>query len=124
MGTAIIKAIEMVRVRKDQFHANGIPYYRPWIFMITDGAPTDIWQAASERVHSEEQTNGLAFFAVGVGEADMKVLTQIAVRSPLKLQGLKFTELFLWLSASQKRVSAGKPEWKVALPAPEGWAAV
>jgi uncharacterized protein YegL len=124
MGAAIIETLNLLHERKQALKENGIVYYRPWAFLITDGAPTDNWQAAAERVHSEEQANGLAFFAVGVGEADMNILAQIAVRGPLKLQGLKFTELFRWLSASQKRVSASKPEEKVPLPFPEGWAVV
>src|SRR5882724_2078577 len=39
MGAAIEKAIEMVTERKATYRANGISYYRPWIFLITDGGP-------------------------------------------------------------------------------------
>lgn len=124
MGAAIELGLDMLTQRKSIFHLNGAPYYRPWIFLLTDGAPTDAWQNAAERVHSEEQRNGMAFFAVGIGDADMQTLSQIVVRRPLKLQGLKFTELFLWLSASQKRVSASKVGEQVPLPTADGWATV
>jgi uncharacterized protein YegL len=124
MGAAIEHALDLLRQRKNAFHVNAAPYYRPWVFLITDGAPTDSWQGAAERVHTEEKANALTFFAVGVGEADMSTLAQITTRQPLKLQGLKFTELFLWLSASQKRVSASVPKTPVPLPAPDGWAVV
>src|SRR5690348_12655757 len=67
MGAAIIEAINLLRERKQALKELGGIYYRPWVFLITDGAPTDNWQAAAERVHNEEQANGLAFFAVGVG---------------------------------------------------------
>src|SRR5262245_17072036 len=50
MGAAINRAIEMVTDRKATYRQNGIAFYRPWIFMITDGAPTDEWQGAAERV--------------------------------------------------------------------------
>ena len=124
MGAAINQALDMLRQRKTLFQENGVPYYRPWLFLITDGAPTDIWQTAAERLHSEEQADGLAFFAVGVGNADMNILAQIALRPPLKLEGLKFNELFLWLSDSQKRVSASQLGERVPLSTPKGWTSV
>jgi uncharacterized protein YegL len=46
-----------------------------------------------------ENSKAFVFFAVGVGGADLNILRQIVVdREPLKLQGLKFRELFKWLS--------------------------
>ena len=53
MGAAIAGGLEMVRQRKQAYKANGIPYYRPWIFMITDGAPTDDWRAAAAMIKEE-----------------------------------------------------------------------
>ena len=124
MGQAIELAITMLRNRKDQYKANGVAYYRPWIFMITDGAPTDHWQLAAQSVHTEEATGSLAFFAIGVQGANMQILSQIAVRPPMMLQGLQFVNLFLWLSRSQQRVSSGNVGEQVALPPVTGWAAL
>lgn len=123
LGAALDLALDMVRARKATYKANGIPYYRPWIFLLTDGEPTDSWQQAAGRVHAEEAAGGLAFFAVGVAGANMERLAQIAVRPPLKLVGLQFVELFVWLSRSQQRVSSTKVGDQTALP-PIGWAAV
>src|SRR5262249_47420746 len=41
MGAAILQAIEAVSERKRLYKQNGLHYYRPWIFLITDGEPTD-----------------------------------------------------------------------------------
>jgi uncharacterized protein YegL len=124
MGAGIVAAIDLVEARKAQYKANGIVYYRPWVFLITDGEPTDEWSGAAARVKAAEEANGLAFFTVGVEGANLDVLGSIAVRTPLKLQGLKFVELFVWLSQSQRTVSSSKPGDQTALPSVEGWAAV
>ncbi|MEY2472463.1 MAG: hypothetical protein QOK28_1792 [Actinomycetota bacterium] len=124
MGHAIEVALDRLDARKTAYRTNGVPYYRPWVFLITDGRPTDDWKTAAKRVHDAEEANGLAFFAVGVEGADMDTLGQIAVRSPLKLRGLAFTELFLWLSRSQRQVSSSRPGDQTALPPVDGWAVV
>jgi len=124
MGAAIVQALDMVEERKTQYKANGVVYYRPWVFLITDGEPTDEWKEAAMRVKEAEEANGLAFFAVGVEGANLDVLGAIAVRRPLPLQGLKFVELFVWLSQSQRTVSSSKPGDQTALPSVEGWASV
>lgn len=126
MGIAINFGFDMLQSRKDQYKNNGIAYYRPWIFMITDGTPTDEWQTAAQRVHDAEASKGVAFFAVGVAGANMQTLAQIAApnRPPKMLQGLNFVEMFLWLSQSQQRVSNSKVGEQTALPPADGWAAV
>jgi len=129
MGEAILKAADLIAERKSQYKALGIDYFRPWIFLITDGDPTDmnpgddLWSQVVARVHDGETRKEQLFFAVAVEPANLAKLTQIAPpeRPPVQLRGTKFKELFVWLSKSQAAVSASSVGDAVKLPAPTGW---
>jgi hypothetical protein len=41
MGKAIELALDLIADRQAIYKNYGIQYYRPWVFLITDGAPTD-----------------------------------------------------------------------------------
>ncbi|MBN9047144.1 MAG: VWA domain-containing protein [Rhizobiales bacterium] len=124
MGAAIEQGLEMLRQRKEAYKANGISYYRPWVFLITDGGPTDSIVRASQLVREGEAAKSLSFFAVGVQGANMDALAKISTRQPLQLSGLKFRELFAWLSTSLSGVSRSQVGDVVPLESPQGWASV
>jgi uncharacterized protein YegL len=124
LGKAVVTATQLIADRKKTYKDAGIAYFRPWIFLITDGVPTDDWSKARDLVHQGDTANAFAFFAVAVADADMEVLAELSPRGPIKLQGLAFRELFQWLSQSQRQVSSSRPGDQVALPATTGWAEV
>lgn len=127
MGSAINMGLDIIESRKAQYRNNGVAYYRPWVFLITDGEPQgepdSIVEQAAQRIRDDEANKRVAFFAVGVEGANIVRLSEIVVRSPLKLAGLNFQELFIWLSASMQRVSHSKQDEQVSLP-PPGWGIV
>lgn len=127
MGTGILKSLDLLDARKTQYQTNGIVYYRPWIFMITDGTPkgedVEVTRQAMQRLRAEEAAKKVAFFAVGVEGANMKLLSKISSRPPLKLHGLRFVDMFVWLSKSAEKVAHSREGDQVALP-PVDWGTV
>jgi uncharacterized protein YegL len=129
MARGIEVGLDLLASRKATYKSNGVAYYRPWIFLITDGSPYGesdaAVEAARQRLISEQQSNKTAFFAVGTETANFSTLQTFTVpeRPPVKLKGIQFVELFMWLSRSQQAVAQSRPGDQVPLP-PAGWTAV
>jgi uncharacterized protein YegL len=127
MGAAIERGLRMLDAQKVIYRERGIPYYRPWVFLITDGGPTDSWKNAARLVHEGEAEKKFKFFAVGVEGANFDTLRQISVGDPIKLQGLRFRDLFAWLSSSLSAVAQSQPGDEVTLDSPigpKGWGSI
>ena len=126
MGEAINLALDKLEERKDLYKKAGTSYYRPWIFLITDGEPTDEWQTAAQRLQASEDRKGVAFFTVAVDKANLNKLAQIAPknRPARKLTGLDFAGMFVWLSQSLTNVSHSKVGEQVPLKPADGWSSV
>lgn len=128
MGQAVDLAINMIESRKATYKSNGIAYYRPWVFLITDGEPNDAgWEAAASRAIAAQNAKSFALFAVGVDSANLNVLKMFSVKDPIRLKGLSFKEMFVWLSSSLRSVSRSTPGEEVPLEnptGPKGWASI
>ena len=125
MGEAVRKSLTLLRARKEIYRNNDLDYFRPWMFLITDGKPTDSWESAAEEARLEDARKGLLFFGIGVEGAELETLAKFSPenRPPMKLRGLAFSELFQWLSRSLSAVAHSKVGDQIPLP-PVGWAEV
>jgi uncharacterized protein YegL len=119
------EGINVVLSRKAWYKQTGQPYYRPWVILITDAVPDsgqDINGLATE-IRNRVGKKEFFFFAIGVQGADMNMLETISDSSmpAAKLQGLKFSNFFKWLSASMTTVTNSKDGDKVNFPNPASW---
>lgn len=110
MGQAMNLAFDTLTARKSAYKANGIPYNRPWIFLISDGAPTDDWEYAAIRSSQEVEGNHAIVWSIGVDGADLATLARFSGDRPaLLLKGLYFSQLFEFISNSVSGASTSDP---------------
>jgi uncharacterized protein YegL len=117
MGAGIDLAIDMVKQRNQFYNSVGTPVFRPWIFMITDGSPTDDIESAARRIREEEAkgTHGkLKFFALGVGKYDRATLLKLTNRV-IELTDTDFDGIFNWMSESMVAISVSRVGEEVKL---------
>lgn len=138
MAAGVHLALDIIEDRKAAYKAAGLQYYRPWILLLTDGqANQEGFDEAVARLNATESARGVTIFAVGAGpHVDWQQLSRLSIqRGPAPLDGLKYEELFEWLSASLSNVSnstefartdealAGMGQ-QISLPPLSGWASV
>jgi len=119
MGRAMIMALNEIEQRKQLYRNQGIQYTRPWLFLITDGSPTDgdTFERAVELANSNQR--GVTIFAIGVDGANFESLKRISPEFVLQLSPeFDFGVLFNWLSASIGSAVQSKPGESAQLPAP------
>ncbi len=96
--------------------------YKPLIFLMTDGVPTDNWEKSADKLKRARIGNVIAC-AAGPGADDtvLKKITEIVVRLENTSAGT-LREFFAWVTASIKTTSASvssqAPGEGVALPPP------
>jgi uncharacterized protein YegL len=87
--------------------------YKPLVFLLTDGQPTDDWEAAADALRSPNSPRVANVYAVGCGpDVDLDVLravTDIVIQMD-ELTPEAFRKCFVWLSASVQSASTGLGE--------------
>lgn len=110
MAEGIDYAINLVKKRNAFYQQMGIPFFKPWIFMITDGLPNSSVEAmeqAQQRIYKEENSgsNGkLKFWVLGIGEYNSTEMFKLTKRV-VELKNHDFTGIFDWLSDSMTAIS-------------------
>lgn len=116
MVSGLKEGIKRIQERKNWYKNSGQTYYRPYLILITDGAPNNpgLIPEMAKEIRQLAEAKSLSFWPIAVAGANMEILEQLACPNikgcmpPLKLIGLKFIELFKWLSSSFTKVSNSK----------------
>lgn len=101
MGESINFAIDKIKERNYFYNSMGTPCFKPWIFMITDGEPTDDISVAAERIKLEEskgEQGKLNFWSVGVPGYNSNILVGLSNKHRiLEMSNYDFNTLFDWI---------------------------
>ena len=118
LGEAVERALDLIDNRKRNYRLGGVSYYRPWLILLTDGAPTDDMRQAARRLHESEATKSLVAFCFGTDTFDKERMAKVFPRAPLTMRGARYREFFQWLSASMASVSHSRPGDRLQLQKP------
>lgn len=126
MGEAILRGVDLIEERKVEYRERGIDFYRPFLFLFTDGQPTDMqpggkqWDKVAETLEEKAKGNHLIPLLVGTGSSSVDRLQRLAAENwpPLRLKGQQFDELFEYVSNSVTEASNSGPGEQMSL-APE-----
>jgi len=123
MNEAVNIALDVLEHRKEEYKSYGVPYYQPWMILMTDGAPDSHPTTAIQRTVNLVESKNLSIFPIGIGNgADMNMLKQFSPNKlPLRLIGLNFEAFFEWLSQSVRNASVSVPGDTIVLGAYSSW---
>lgn len=102
--------------------------YRPIVFLLTDGQPTDDWQPAAAMLKAANNPRLANIYAIGCGPdidtATLREFTDVVLTMP-EMSPEAFRKTFVWLSASissaSTRLGQGDGKSPIDMPAlPDG----
>ncbi len=119
MNESLLLAMELVEKHKEKLKQNGIAYYKPMIFVLSDGE-FYVSQETIRKLHQSEERNGHTIFPVGVGK-DVRAEDLAAISSKGRaflLDDTNFADLFEFMSSSLSSVSQSSPGDKLSVAIP------
>ena len=116
MGAALELGMLQIEERKAFYKEEGVDYYRPFLVLITDGAPTDLKAAGrlaemAAKVQQGAKDRKFIPLFFGTGNANFDRLKEIAGPNATVagIDGARFGEFFQWLSKSVSGLKDSKP---------------
>lgn len=110
-GTALGAALKLLEECLDREVVKNTPDqkgdYKPICFILTDGEPTDAWEAAADRIKSTVCGKKANVIGVGCGpDADLEKLRRVTdIVVSMSSNETSFSQFFKWVSASVSSAS-------------------
>jgi len=108
LGDALLLALKKIKEKKQAYRDEGRSYLRPWIIIISDGMPTDDdsdWNKAVAAAKNAIKNKEALILAVGIDNCPLEKLSEISTYPAQPLSAHRFSEFFVWLSASMSATS-------------------
>ena len=133
MGSGVNLALDKLEERKKMYKEVGIDYYQPMLVILSDGGANGnkaVFNAASRKACDMVNDRKLTSLPVAICRKNDNEEVDNAYESlksfspknkPKKLDAVKFTDFFEWLSKSVAKRSRSQPEDKVAAPSTDEW---
>ena len=120
MSPAIREALRMVDERSRFYRRTGTEPYKPWVILVSDGAPGDDITAVTQEIKAMEEAGKVSFRSLGVEGYDPNILHTLCGPKVMKLEGYDFTSFFDWVNKSMRSVSQSSPGEKPVVVQTEG----
>ncbi len=113
MNEGILTALNEIEERISIYKQNGVKYYRPWLFLLTDGQPSDMDKEAEavQRLRTAIENKKVTYLPMGIGaDADLEQLKkyypeQHPQKTTLSADVDGFANAFEWLSRSVSQIA-------------------
>ena len=113
-GTSLGKALALLRNCIEGEVKKSTPQqkadYRPLVFLLTDGQPTDDWHTVKDAMDRLTNPRIANFYAIGCGDdIDFDMLNEVSdvVFKLTDMEPATLKKLFIWLTASVQGASTG-----------------
>ncbi|MEI9851222.1 MAG: VWA domain-containing protein [Sphingomonas sp.] len=121
MGKGMDMALDEVEKVKQSLRLNGITYKRPWVFLMTDGQPTDAsWEKSADRCVAAIKAKQVLVWALTTAPNSADKLGRFVGpgNQVFNIEGADLSSMFVWLSSSLSAVSEGGAGESRQIPAP------
>ena len=108
LGAALRLLSDSLRREVNRTTATTKGDYRPLVFLLTDGQPTDDWRAGVQALTEPGMVHPANIYAIGCGpDVDTEILREITdiVFTIPELSSATIKKFFMWLSASVQTAS-------------------
>lgn len=102
LNEAIEVGLDAIESRKAEYKVQGVSYYRPWLFVLTDGVATDTERenATKERLRTAIEKKKVMYMPIGIGNVDVAKLQEYypdEVQEKRVLEWTDFRKVLPWV---------------------------